>query len=119
MSEQIEASSKKVRGRSKRTLTLIGAMRKIAEETHPITGRGIGYKLFAAGLITGMDQMNMVYRALKVAREDGTIPWDLAGEIRHSALTVSSTAAIYGRRNPILWSAGARRVRFGACCGRS
>jgi len=23
-----------------------------------------------------MDQMNIVYRALKVAREDGTIPWD-------------------------------------------
>jgi hypothetical protein len=42
MSEQIEANLKKGRGRSKRTLTLIEAMRKIAEETHPITGRGIG-----------------------------------------------------------------------------
>jgi len=76
MGEQIEASSKKGRGRGKNTLALIEAMKKIAEETHPITGRGIGYKLFAAGLITGMDQMNIVYRALKVAREDGTIPWD-------------------------------------------
>jgi hypothetical protein len=51
-------------------------MKAIAEEAHPITGRGIGYKLFAAGLIDGMDKMNVVYRALKVAREDGDIPWD-------------------------------------------
>ena len=47
MGEQIEASSKKGRGRGKNTLALIEAMKKIAEETHPITGRGIGYKLFA------------------------------------------------------------------------
>lgn len=74
--EQIEASSKKVRGRSKSTLTLIAAMKKITEEAHPITGRGIGYKLFAAGLIDNMGEMNMVYRALKIAREEGTIPWE-------------------------------------------
>ena len=74
--EQIEASSKKVRGRSKRTLALIEAMKKIAQETHPITGRGIGYKLFTAGLIDSMNDMNVVYRALKTAREEGTIPWD-------------------------------------------
>jgi hypothetical protein len=74
--EQIEASFKKGRGRSKSTLTLIAAMKKIAEETHPITGRGIGYKLFAAGLIDGMSRMNVVYRALKLAREDGVIPWE-------------------------------------------
>ena len=76
MTEQIEPSSKKVRGRNKSTLALIEAMRKIAEDTHPITGRGIGYKLFAAGLIKGMGEMNVVYRALKIAREKGTIPWE-------------------------------------------
>jgi hypothetical protein len=74
--EQIEPSSKKVRGRSKRTLELIKAMHAIAEETKPITGRGIGYKRFAAGLISGMSEMNVVYRALKIAREEGTIPWE-------------------------------------------
>ena len=74
--EQIEPSFKKVRGRSKSTKALIAAMKKIAEETHPITGRGIGYKLFAAGLIGGMNEMNVVYRALKIAREEGTIPWE-------------------------------------------
>jgi hypothetical protein len=81
--EQIEPSSnltpgaeKKVRGRNKSTIRLIEAMRKVAEETKPITGRGIGYKLLAAGLIGGMDEMPKVYRALVVAREDGDIPWD-------------------------------------------
>jgi hypothetical protein len=52
-------------------------MKKIAEETRPITGRGIGYKLFSAGLIDGMSKnsMNGVYYALKLARERGDIPW--------------------------------------------
>jgi hypothetical protein len=76
--EQIEASSKKVRGLNQSTLKLIEAMKKIAEESHPITGRGIGYKLFAAGQIGSMsvNEMNAVYRALKIARERGHIPWD-------------------------------------------
>lgn len=32
--------------------------------------------MFAAGLINGMNEMPKVYRALVMAREDGTIPWD-------------------------------------------
>jgi hypothetical protein len=80
MTEQIQPSSnlspKRSRGRNKSTLALIEAMRKIAEDTHPITGRGIGYKLFAAGLMKGMGEMNVAYRALKIAREEGTIPWE-------------------------------------------
>jgi len=49
-----------------------------AEAAQPITGRGIGYKLFAAGLIPSMakPEMQRVYRLLKEAREDGTIPWE-------------------------------------------
>jgi hypothetical protein len=79
--EQIEPSinlstpPKKVRGRNKATIKLIEAMKKIAEETHPITGRGVGYKLFTLGLINGMHEMTKVYPALKHAREDGIIPW--------------------------------------------
>ncbi len=67
---------KKTRGRNK--LRLIESMRKIADVMHPITGRGIGYKLFTAALIESMSTGNMsiVYRALKVAREDGIIRWD-------------------------------------------
>jgi hypothetical protein len=80
LTEQIEPRSnltpKKSRGRNKSTIKLVEAMKKIAEESRPITGRGVGYKLFTAGLIENMNQMNVVYRALKLAREDGIIPWD-------------------------------------------
>jgi hypothetical protein len=74
--EQIEPRSKKVRGLNKSTVKLIEAMKEIARDTHPITGRGVGYKLFSAGLIGGMNEMPKVYRALVVARERGDISWD-------------------------------------------
>jgi hypothetical protein len=49
-----------------------------AEAAHPITGRGIGYKLFVAKLIVAMSrkEMQRVYRLLKEGREQGYIPWD-------------------------------------------
>src|SRR5882724_8003317 len=76
--EQIDTRSKKVRGMARRSLDLIEAMRTAAEAAQPITGRGIGYKLFTAGLIPSMSQSEMqrVYRLLKEARERGMIPWD-------------------------------------------
>jgi hypothetical protein len=48
-----------------------------AEAAQPITGRGIGYKLFTAGLIVSMarSEMARVYRLLKEAREERIIPW--------------------------------------------
>src|SRR5215213_5907772 len=49
--EQIQTCSKKVRGRAQRSLDLIEAMYKAAQAAQPITGRGIGYKLFTLGLI--------------------------------------------------------------------
>src|SRR5262249_20250052 len=70
--EHFETSSKKVgRGMSRRSLDLIEAMYDAAEAAEPITGRGIGYKLFTAGLIPSMakPEMQRVYRLLKVARE--------------------------------------------------
>jgi hypothetical protein len=78
MSEQTETCSKKVRGRSQRSIDLIDAMYAAAEAAQPITGRGIGYKLFTAGLIPSMarNEMQRVYRLLKEAREEGTIPWE-------------------------------------------
>jgi hypothetical protein len=79
MSEHFETCSKKVRGRGKaqKSLDLIEAMCTAAAVAHPITGRGIGYKLFTAGLIPSMarSEMQRVYRLLREAREDGTIPW--------------------------------------------
>src|SRR5262249_29834001 len=76
--EQSETSSKKGRGRSKKTLTLAEAMFEIAAAAAPITGRGVGYKLFARGLIPSMSRKDMqtVYRLLKEERERGEIPWE-------------------------------------------
>ena len=75
--EYSETSSKKGRGRAKKSLDLIEAMRAAAATAHPITGRGIGYKLFTAGLIPSMAraEMQRVYRLLTAARERGEIPW--------------------------------------------
>ena len=66
------------RGRAKKSTDLIEAMYSITEAAQPITGRGVGYKLFTAGLIPSMarSEMQRVYRLLKEAREEGIIPWD-------------------------------------------
>jgi hypothetical protein len=77
--EQIGTGSKKVRGRgmARRSLDLIEAMYAAAQAAQPITGRGIGYKLFTVGMIPSMarPEMQRVYRLLKEAREHGIIPW--------------------------------------------
>jgi hypothetical protein len=78
MTEYFETGIKKGgRGRAQRSLDLIKAMHDVAEAAQPITGRGIGYKLFTAGLIPSMsrNEMQRVYRLLKEAREEGIIPW--------------------------------------------
>jgi hypothetical protein len=76
--EYFETRSKKGRGMAQRSLDLIEAMYAVAKKAHPITGRGIGYKLFTAGLIPSMarNEMQRVYRLLKEAREQGHIPWE-------------------------------------------
>jgi hypothetical protein len=66
------------RGQSKKSIELIEAMRSITEAAQPITGRGVGYKLFTAGLIPSMGRADMqrVYRLLKEAREQNISPWE-------------------------------------------
>jgi hypothetical protein len=78
MTEHFETRSKKVRGMAQASIDLIEAMRIEAEAAQPITGRGIGYKLFTRGLIPSMatSEMQRVYRLLKQAREQDIIPWD-------------------------------------------
>jgi len=78
MTEYFDTSSKKGRGMARRSLELIEAMYAIAEAAQPITGRGVGYKLFTAGLIPSMAkaEMQRVYRLLREAREREIIPWD-------------------------------------------
>jgi hypothetical protein len=75
--EQIGTGSKKVRGMARASLDLIDAMYEVAEAAQPITGRGIGYKLFTAGLTPSMSDRDMkrVYRLLKEARERDLIDW--------------------------------------------
>jgi hypothetical protein len=76
--EQIETGSRKGRGMAQASRDLIEAMAAIAEAAQPITGRGVGYKLFTANLIPSMarSEMAKVYRLLKLAREQGFIPWE-------------------------------------------
>jgi hypothetical protein len=76
--EHFETRSKKGRGMAQRSLDLIEAMYVIAKAAQPITGRGVGYKLFTAGLIASVatNEMQRVYRLLKEAREQGRIRWE-------------------------------------------
>jgi hypothetical protein len=78
MTEYFETSPKKGRGMAQRSLDLIEEMYAISEAAQPITGRGVGYKLFVAGLIPSMEkkEMQRVYRLLKEAREQDIIPWE-------------------------------------------
>ena len=131
MTEQIGTRSKKVRGMARQSLDLIEAMYAAAEAAQPITGRGIGYKLFTAGLIPSMatNEMQRVYRLLKEAREQGDIPWEwIVDETR--ALERTSTwatqpnmpaasrdpiAATSGTSSPSASKCGARRAPCAAC----
>jgi hypothetical protein len=66
------------RGRSKATLELLDACKKIIEETRPITVRGVCYRLFVAKLIDSMAKANTqkISRLLVWAREQGAIEWE-------------------------------------------
>ena len=93
MNEHSGTSTKKgCRGRSAKSLALIKAMYDIAEATQPITGRGIGYKLFTQKLIPSMSRksMRVVYRLLLKAREEGTIPWEWIVDETRSAERVAT-----------------------------
>jgi len=76
--DYFETCSKKGRGMAQRSLELIEAMCAVTRDAHPITGRGVGYKLFTRGLIGSMakSEMQRVYRLLREARERGQIPWE-------------------------------------------
>lgn len=65
------------RGKSQANLELIAAARAIAGASHPISVRGIAYKLFVLGLIPDMSTKSTkrVSVQLTEAREQGLIPW--------------------------------------------
>jgi hypothetical protein len=99
--EYFETRSKKGRGMARRSLDLIEAMHAVAEAAQPITGRGVGYKLFTASLIPSMatNEMQRVYRLLKEARERGIIPWEWIVDETREVERVSTWAdpAAYAR----------------------
>ena len=66
--EQFETRSKKTRGMARASIDLIEAMSAIAEEAQPITGRGVGYKLFTAGLMPSMATSDMARRPVCACR---------------------------------------------------
>ena len=72
MSEQIETSSKKGRGRARKSLELIEAMFEIANKAHPITGRGVGYAPSKVGL-------NCPSRSFSYTCQDGSQGQDVGG----------------------------------------
>jgi hypothetical protein len=77
---------------AKKSLSLIATMVEIIEAAQPITGRGVGYKLFVKKLIDSMKvgDMQKVYRLLKEARERGMIPWEwIVDESRYLEKTAS------------------------------
>ena len=77
-SEYSGTGTKIGRGMAQSSLDLIKAMRVITEAAQPITGRGVGYKLFVQKLIRSVERNDMraVYRLLLKAREQGIVPWE-------------------------------------------
>jgi hypothetical protein len=102
---------------AKQSLYLIEATAVIAEKAKPITGRGVGYKLFTGGLIPSMETKSMqrVYRLLNEARELGIIPWswivdetrDLDPDFTNPEEFISLASRSYHRN---LWTDQPRRV---------
>ena len=109
-------------------------MHAIAEAAQPITGRGVGYKLFTRGLIPSMarTEMQRVYRLLKEARERGKFRGNGSlmrpapssgcqhGPIPPSmpAASPNPIAAISGISSPIASRSGPRRAPCAACLPR-
>ncbi len=76
--EHFGTGSKKGRGMAQQSLDLIEAMYAAAEAAQPITGRGVGYKLFTRGLIPSMATGGHAEGLPPAAdaREQGDIPWE-------------------------------------------
>lgn len=135
MSEQIDTCSKKGRGMARRSLDLIEAMYGMTRAAQPITGRGVGYKLFTAGLIPSMarSEMQRVYRLLKEARASGAISRG-SGSLTKPApsngprlgpippnmpnASRDRIAVTSGISSRIASRSGLRRVRYVACSPR-
>src|SRR5262245_21109109 len=68
--EYFQTGSKKGRGRARKSLDIIEAMRDVAVASYPIAGRGIGYKLFTRGLIPSMSRFTWSRGAIALLQVD-------------------------------------------------
>ena len=133
--DYFETCSKKGRGMAQRSLDLIEAMCAVTRAAHPITGRGVGYKLFTRGLIGSMakSEMQRVYRLLREARERGKFrgsgslmrPAPLS-DVRHGTIPPTTPnvlrdpiAAISGTNSRSASRSGPKRAPCAACLRRS
>jgi hypothetical protein len=88
------------------SIDLIETMRVIIEPLQPLTGRGVGYKLFIRELIDSMarGEMAKVYRLLLIARERGTIPWEWIVDETRELEKVSTWADPAAYARTVAWS---------------
>ena len=72
-----ETCSRKGCGLAQRSLDLIAAMHAVTRAAQPITGRGVGYKLFIKGLIASMarNEMARVYKPNTIITFQHGFPW--------------------------------------------
>jgi hypothetical protein len=61
MTKQTETGLKKGRGRAQRSTDLINSMYTAAKKAQPITGRGVGYKLFIVSLFSWLAPYVIVF----------------------------------------------------------
>jgi hypothetical protein len=80
------------RGRAQHSKDIIEASYEILEEIEPATVRAVCYKLFVRRLIKSMakSETNKISRLLRLAREDGEIPWEWIVDETREAERVSA-----------------------------
>jgi hypothetical protein len=71
-------STRRTRGRAKKTLDLIDAIVEIARGIQPCRVRSLAYQLFIRKLIPSMaiESTKKVSQLCTIAREEGTMPWE-------------------------------------------
>ena len=79
------------RGKSTRSLELLSAAQAILGEIQPCSVRALCYRLFISGLIPGMSTAatQAVSRLVRIAREEGNIPWEWIVDESRQAETVT------------------------------
>jgi hypothetical protein len=80
------------RGQSLRSKEIVAVSYEILEEIQPATVRAVCYKLFVRRLILSMakSETNKVSRLLRIARENGDLPWEWVVDETREAERISA-----------------------------